>query len=164
MIRSLIVAMDRNRVIGHTNGLPWRLPEDLIRFKRLTMGHPVLMGRLTHESIGKALPGRRNIVISRQPGFVAAPGCQACGSLEEAWKLVGDVPEAFVIGGAQIYEAAFPAIDRFYLTEVEAETPGDTYFPAFDRSEWQVTDLGRQEIDPRHAFAMQFLRLDRKRP
>lgn len=162
MIRSFVVAVARNGVIGHTNGLPWRLPADLAFFRRLTMGHPVVMGRKTYESIGRPLPGRLNIVVTRSPGF-RAPGCTVVDSLEAAYRAAGDASEVFVIGGAQIYEAAFPTADRIYLTEVDAEIEGDTFFPRFDRSRWTETELERHGRDERHAHAMRIVRLDRKR-
>jgi dihydrofolate reductase len=161
MIRSLVVAVARNGVIGHTNGLPWRLPGDLAFFKRLTMGHPVIMGRRTYESIGKPLPGRHNIVLTRSPGFEAA-GCTVVDSLEAAYLSAGAVDEVFVIGGAQLYATAFAGADRIYLTEVESEIEGDTYFPPFDRSAWNETQLERQGRDERHAHAIRIVRLDRK--
>jgi dihydrofolate reductase len=131
---SIICAMGRNRAIGAGNRLPWRLPDDLRRFKRLTMGHPVIMGRRTFESIGRPLPGRRNIVLSRRAGF-AAPGCEVFGSLDEAVKAVRQGPpltgaEIFVIGGAEVYRAAMPMADRIYLTIVEDTPAGaDAFFP-----------------------------------
>ena len=162
MKRSLIVARARNGVIGHTNGLPWRLPADIAFFKKTTLGHPIIMGRRTYESIGKPLPGRLNIVVTRSPGF-AAPGCVVVDSLAAAYRAAGDVPEVMIIGGGQIYEAALPDADRIYLTEVEAEIAGDTVFPPLDPNAWDVTELGRQDIDERHAHAMRFVRLDRRR-
>jgi dihydrofolate reductase len=162
MTRSFVVAVARNGIIGHTNGLPWRLPADLAFFKRLTTGHPIIMGRKTYESIGKPLPGRLNIVVTRSPGFVA-PGCTVVGTLEAAYRAAGEAPEVFIIGGAQIYEAAFPSADRIYLTEVESDIEGDTYFPRFDRREWDETVLERHGVDPRHAHSMRIVRLDRKR-
>jgi dihydrofolate reductase len=161
-LRSIVVAVARNGVIGHTNGLPWRLPADLAFFKRLTMGHPIIMGRLTWESIGKALPGRHNIVVTRTPGF-QAPGATVVGSLEAAYRAAGDTPEVFVIGGAQLYEAAFADVDRIYLTEVESDVEGDTRFPSFDRAAWQETELERHGRDERHAHSMRIVRLDRGR-
>lgn len=163
MIRSFVVAVARNGVIGHTNGMPWHLPSDLVFFKRLTMGHPIIMGRKTHESIGKPLPGRMNIVITRDPAL-RAPGCVVVDSLEAAYRAAGGVDEVFVIGGAQVYGAAMATIDRIYLTEVEAEIEGDTWFPAIDRSQWTEVELSRQGIDERHALATRTVRLDRKRP
>jgi dihydrofolate reductase len=135
---SLVAALARNRVIGAGNRLPWHLPEDLRRFKRLTMGAPVIMGRKTHESIGKALPGRRNIVVTRQPDARFA-GCEVAGSLDAALALAGDVPEVFVIGGAELYRLALPRADRLYLTLIDADYDGDTFFPDFDPADWRET-------------------------
>ena len=162
MIRSFVVAAARNGVIGQANGMPWHLPSDLAFFKRVTMGHPIVMGRKTYESIGKALPGRTNIVITRDPAF-EAPGCVVVDSLEAAYRAAGDAEEVFVIGGAQIFEAAMPTADRIYLTEVEAEIAGDTWFPKLDRSQWMETELARQGLDERHAITTRTLKLDRKR-
>jgi len=139
---SLVAAIARNRVIGAGNRLPWHLPEDLKRFKRLTLGAPVVMGRRTHESVlahaGGPLPGRRNIVVTRQPGARFA-GCEVAGSLEAALALAGSVPEVFVIGGAELYAAALPRADRLYLTLVDAEYAGDAFFPEIDPADWRET-------------------------
>src|SRR5260221_8463532 len=113
MRRSLVVAMSRNRVIGRDNRLPWRLPADLAFFKRVTMGHPVVMGRRTYESIGKPLPGRQNIVISRNPAFVA-PGCEVVPSLEAAYRAAQGASEVFIIGGSALFEAALADAERIY--------------------------------------------------
>jgi dihydrofolate reductase len=162
MIRSLVVAMARNRVIGRDNQLPWRLPADLAYFKRATMGHPIVMGRRTHESIGKPLPGRLNIVVSRNPGY-RAPGCTVVGSLDEAWKAAGDATEVSVIGGTSLFAEALPMADRIHLTEVEAEVPGDTYFPEFDRGAWTEREVERHGADERHAHPFRIVVLERKR-
>ena len=139
---ALVAALAANRVIGAGNRLPWHLPEDLKRFKRLTMGAPVIMGRKTHESIleqaGKPLPGRRNIVVTRRPGAAWA-GCEVAHSLDAALALAGDAPEAFVIGGAELYRLALPRADRMYLTLLEAAYAGDALFPEFDPAEWRET-------------------------
>ncbi len=137
-IVSLVAALARNRVIGAGNRLPWHLPEDLKRFKRLTMGAPVIMGRKTHESIGRPLPGRRNIVVTRQPD-ASWPGCEVVHSLADAIALAGDAPEAFVIGGAELYAAALPRADRLHLTLIDADYAGDALFPAFDPADWRET-------------------------
>ena len=162
MKRSLVVAMARNRVIGRDNQLPWRLPADLAYFKRVTMGNPVVMGRRTHESIGKALPGRLNIVVSRNRDF-EAPGCMVVGSLDEAWKAAGDVEEVSLIGGTSLFAEALPVADRIHLTEVQASVPGDTYFPEFDRSRWSEREVERHGRDERHAHPFRIVVLDRKR-
>jgi dihydrofolate reductase len=159
--RSLVVAMARNRVIGRDNRLPWRLPADLAFFKRTTLGHPVIMGRKTYESIGKPLPGRVNIVVTTQRGFTA-PGCLVANSLDEAYRAAGDAPEVSVIGGSSLYATALPTADAIYLTEVDADVEGDVCFPPFDRSQWVETELERHAADERHAYPFRILRLDRK--
>jgi dihydrofolate reductase len=158
---SLVVAMARNRVIGRDNALPWRLPADLAYFKRVTMGHPVVMGRRTYESIGKPLAGRKNIVVSRNPDFTA-PGCTVVASLEAAWKAAGDVDEVCVIGGTTLFEETLPLADVLHLTEVEADVPGDTYFPQFDRREWKETQIERHPADERNAYPFRILKLERR--
>ena len=162
MIKSLVVAKARNGVIGRDNRLPWRLPADLAYFKRVTMGHPVIMGRHTWESIGKPLPGRQNIVVSRNRGY-HAEGATVVGSLDEAWRAAGDAEEACVIGGTSLFAEALPQADRIHLTEVEAEVPGDTWFPAFDRSQWTEREVARQSIDERHELPFRILVLERRR-
>ena len=136
MTVTIVAALGRNRVIGMDNRMPWHISEDLKRFKALTMGHPVIMGRKTFESIGKALPGRENVVITRSHDF-EAPECRMVHSLEEALAAAGAAAEVFVIGGAEIYALALPLADRLQLTEVDAAIDGDAYFPDFDRSAWR---------------------------
>lgn len=162
MIRSLVVAMARNRVIGRDNQLPWRLPADLAYFKRVTLGHPVVMGRHTYESIGKSLPGRLNIVVSRNPAF-RAPGCTVVGSLAEAWTVAGDATEVSVIGGTSLFAEALPIADRIHLTEIDADVPGDTWFPEFDRAEWTEHEVSRHPPDERHSYPFRIVVLERKR-
>lgn len=134
----LVAALASNGVIGTAGRLPWYLPEDLRHFKALTLGHPVIMGRRTWESIGKPLPGRENIVVSRQRAY-DAPGARVCGSLDESLAQCADAPIAFVIGGADLYAAALPIADRLEFTEISAAFRGDTRFPAFDRGAWRET-------------------------
>ena len=129
---SLIAALARNGVIGRDNALPWHLPADLAHFKRATMGCPVIMGRLTHESIGRPLPGRLNIVVSRQAQWSAA-GVSHAHDLDEALAMVAQAPKAFVIGGAQLYASALARADELVLTEIDAEVAGDAHFPAWPR-------------------------------
>ena len=162
MIRSLVVARARNGVIGRDNRLPWRLPADLAYFKKVTLGHPVIMGRRTWESIGRALPGRKNIVVSRNRSY-EAPGATVVGSLDEAWREAGDAQEACVIGGTSLFEEALAVADRIHLTEVDADVPGDTYFPEFDHSLWSEREVARQLRDERHEFPFRILMLDRRR-
>lgn len=141
MLLSVIVAVAENGVVGVDNTLPWRLPEDLKYFKKVTMGKPIVMGRKTYESIGRPLPGRPNIVISRNPGF-RAPGVRVVGSIDSALELANELAqgdgqnELMVIGGAAIYALAIPMADRLYLTEVHAEYSGDAFFPAVDLEQW----------------------------
>jgi dihydrofolate reductase len=161
VLRSLVVAIASNGVIGRDNRLPWKLPADLAYFKQVTMGHPVVMGRRTYQSIGKPLPGRLNIVVSRNRELVA-PGCVVVDSLDAAWKAAGDAPEVSIIGGTALFEETLPIADRIHLTEVQADVPGDTYFPAFDRSQWRETEVARHATDERHAFAFRIVVLDRK--
>jgi dihydrofolate reductase len=146
---SLLAAVARNGVIGHQGRLPWHLPEDLRRFKRLTLGHPVIMGRKTYDSIlqtlGKPLPGRENIVVTRSAGF-AAPGCRVAASIEGALTAAAGAPggdEVFVIGGAEIYRLAFPLATQLDMTEIDADFEGDAWFPAYDHDEWR--ELAREE-------------------
>jgi dihydrofolate reductase len=149
-------------VIGRDNDLPWRLPDDLKHFKQLTSGHTVVMGRRTWESIGaRPLPNRRHIVISRDSGYQAT-GATVAGSLDAALKLAAGDAEVFIIGGQQIYALALPIADRLYLTEVDADVPGDVRFPALNRGLWRVVDEVAHPADERHAFAFRFLTLDRR--
>lgn len=134
-VLSLIAAMDRRRLIGRDNALPWRLPEDLRHFKATTLGKPVIMGRKTWESLGRPLPGRRNIVVSRNPGYAAA-GAEVAASLAAALQLIRDDGEAFVIGGGELYRQALPLAQRMYLTEIDAAFEGDAWFPEFSADEW----------------------------
>ena len=136
---TLIVARARNGVIGASGGLPWRLPEDLAFFKRTTMGHPIVMGRKTWESIGRPLPGRRSIVITRNRTFSPA-GAEVAHSLDEAIALCRDSDEIFVIGGAQLYADALPRADRLLLTEIHADFEGDTHLPAPSPARWTETN------------------------
>jgi len=135
---TLIVARARNGTIGRDNTLPWRLPEDLAHFKRTTMGAPIIMGRKTWDSIGKPLPGRRNIVVSRNPDL-KIEGAEVAPSLEDAQRLCIGVQQVFLIGGAQLYAEALPSADRLVVTEIDADVEGDAFFPAIDRMQWLET-------------------------
>lgn len=152
---SLIVAMAKNRTIGLDGAMPWHIPEDLKFFKRVTMGHPVIMGRKTYQSIGAALPGRTNIVVTRNKDFEAADAdvvhdlseaLTKAKATEELWRPDGGREEIFVIGGADIYGQALPEAQRIYMTEVHQELPGDAFFPELAEGEWKETD--RQDRDP----------------
>ena len=152
---SLIVAMAKNRTIGLDGAMPWHIPEDLKFFKRVTMGHPVIMGRKTYQSIGAALPGRTNIVVTRNKDFEAADAdvvhdlseaLTKAKATEELWRPDGGREEIFVIGGADIYGQALPEAQRIYMTEVHQELPGDAFFPELAEGEWKETD--RKDRDP----------------
>ena len=134
-ILAIIAAMARNRVIGIRNTLPWHLPEDLKHFKALTMGHHIIMGRKTYESIGKPLPGRTTVIVTRDPSYQVT-GCLTTGSIEGAIAACAGDPESFFVGGAELYAQALPRVDRMYLTEIQADYEGGAWFPEFDRKEW----------------------------
>ena len=156
----IVVAVSTNNVIGVSGGLPWRLPEDLKRFKEITIGNPIVMGRATWDSIGRALPGRQNIVITRQPDFVA-PGCDVAGNFDEALQLAAGATDVMVIGGGQIYAEVLPKTDRIYLTQVHATVAGDTFFPELDASDWR--EVGRESYleSADREYAFDILTLDR---
>jgi dihydrofolate reductase len=157
---SVVAAVARNGVIGSGNQIPWRLPEDLRRFRRLTLGHAVIMGRKTFESIGNPLPERSNIVITRSREWVR-PGCKAFPSFEAAMGAVEPTQKAFVIGGAEIYALALPLAGRIYLTEIDRDFAGDTTFPDFDRSQWRVISRERHELEGAGGFAYSFVEYQR---
>lgn len=158
---ALIVAMARNRVIGHKNTLPWHLPADLLHFKQLTMGHAIIMGRKTFESIGKALPGRQNIVISRNAHF-AATEVTTASSLEHALQQVAHKDaNIFIIGGAEIYKMALPIADRLYITEVDAAPTGDTFFPELDSDQWSEVRRDSHRADEKNQHGYEFVIYDR---
>jgi len=158
---SLIVAMARNGVIGRDNALPWHLSEDLRRFKAATLGKPILMGRKTFESIGHALPGRTNLVLTRNRSWTA-PGAVVVHSVEAALALAGDAAELVVIGGAEIFRLVMPFARRIYLTHVHAEVPGDTYFPAFDPTQWLDVECVERAADERNTYPVTFVTLERR--
>lgn len=157
---SLIVAMAKNRVIGHENKMPWHLPAELSYFKRVTTGHPIIMGRKTFESIGRPLPGRRNIVVSRNAHF-HAPGVEVANSLESALALCAN-ENPFVIGGASLYADALKFAVRLYVTEIEAELVGDTFFPLIDNSVWQEESREVRGKDDKNIYELQFVVLTRR--
>lgn len=162
---TLAVAMADNGVIGNAGDLPWRLPEDLRRFKAATLGKPVLMGRKTFESIGRALPGRLNIVLTRQPGWRPSdPAVLVAPDLDSALVLAGPAAEVTVIGGAEIYALALPRATRVLLTEVHASPEGDTVLPPFDAGAWREVARERWPADERHVHAMSFVTLERRDP
>lgn len=158
---TLIAAVARNGVIGAGNALPWRLPEDLKRFKALTLGHPIVMGRKTWESLGRPLPGRTNIVVSRAANFYA-PGATLVGSLVEAMAAAAATgcDEVFIIGGAEIYRLALPLAQRLQLTEIDRDFAGDVHFPAIDPALWQET--ARESHQAEAGFAYAFVTYDHR--
>ena len=165
MIVSMIAAVARNRTIGKDNDLPWKLPDDMKFFMNTTKGHYVIMGRKNYESLHekfRPLPNRTNIVITWQQNF-NAPGCIVKHDVTEAIKLAkqGNETEAFIIGGAEIYKLALVDADRLYLTEIEADVNGDTFFPSFDREEWKETSRVHHPADEKHKYAFDFVIYDR---
>lgn len=134
---AMIVAASSNDVIGAEGGMPWHLPADLRRFKKLTMGHHIIMGRKTYESIGRLLPGRTSVIVTRQPSFNVV-GARIANSVEEAIQIAKDDDCPFITGGAQIYERALPQITDLYLTRIQIEISGDTYLPEIDWDEWEL--------------------------
>ncbi len=164
---SLIAAVARNGVIGRDNGLPWHLPEDLRHFQSVTRGHVLVMGRRTWESFATPLPGRRILVVTRQGGWQpegAPEGVEAVASLDEALEKARSAGETEVLiaGGTEVYRAALPFADRMYLTRIDAEVPGDTWFPPFDEAAWRTVEETRHEPDADHLFAFTRQTLDRR--
>ncbi|KKW17136.1 MAG: dihydrofolate reductase [Parcubacteria group bacterium GW2011_GWA1_50_14] len=170
---SLIAAVGENRAIGFQGKLPWRLPADMKHFRELTTGHPVIMGRITYESIGKPLPERKNIVISDKPNY-EAPGCVVASSLQNAVREAGSPSqispqsetwegkgETFVIGGGRVYTEALPYADRMYLTLVHVSPEADVFFPEFDEAEWHVTKTEKFPKDEKNEYAYDFLDYER---
>jgi dihydrofolate reductase len=158
---TVIAAVARNGVIGRDGRIPWHIPGDLPRFKRITMGHPVIMGRRTWESLGRPLPGRRNIVISRTPGY-AAGGAEVFASLAEALAACAGAPEVFVIGGTEVYREALAVADRLLLTEIDADFEGDARFPPFDRAAWRETAREPHPAGSDCPFAYAYVTYDRR--
>ncbi|MDE8556469.1 type 3 dihydrofolate reductase [Pantoea vagans] len=158
---SLIAALAADRIIGMENAMPWDLPADLAWFKRNTLKKPVIMGRLTFESIGRPLPGRLNIVVSSKPG--AAEGVTWVTSLDEALQAGGDAEEIMVIGGGRVYEQMLKRADRLYLTHIDAEVEGDTQFPDYEPDEWQSTFSEFHDADEQNSHSYCFEILDRRR-
>lgn len=158
---SIIVAASTNNVIGAEGELPWKISDDLRRFKALTMGKPIVMGRLTWESIGRPLPGRQNIVITRQPDF-SADGCDVVASPAAALDVAGDAEEVMIIGGSQIYELFLPKAGRLHITRVRAEIEGDAFFPSIDEADWELVESESHEASEANEFAFDFRTYERK--
>jgi dihydrofolate reductase len=158
---SLIVAVSKNHVIGYENKMPWHLPAELAYFQRITTGHPIIMGRKTFQSIGRPLPNRRNIVVSRNMTFTAE-GIEVSASLEDALALC-EADNPFVIGGATLYVEALGAADRLYLTEIDADLKGDTFFPSIDDSMWEQQSREVRLKDEKNIFDLAFLVFNRRK-
>ncbi len=161
VIISLIWGQDRNRLIGRDNALPWHLPADMAWFKKSTMGKPVLMGRKTYESIGRPLPGRTNLILTRQADL-QIDGCRVVHSLDEATATVPEAGEIMVMGGAEIYALLFNQAERLYITEIDAEFEGDAWFPEFDCSLWQEIFRESRQPDEKNAYPYAFSILKRR--
>lgn len=158
---SMVAAMARNRIIGSGNRIPWRLPADMAHFRRTTMGHSILMGRKTFESIGKALDGRRNIVLTSNRQY-KAEGCDIVHSVEEALERYGN-EELYVIGGAEIYRLFMPYADKLFMTEIDQDFEGDASFPEIDLEEWAVTGCREGEMDEKNKYPHRFVVYERRR-
>ena len=162
MILSLIVAVSKNNVIGVDNRLLWHMPADLKHFKNTTMGSPVIMGRKTYESIGKPLPGRTNIVVTRNEDF-EADGCTVANTLQEAVDLCEKEKEVFIIGGGEVYKQAIHAADRIYITRIDHLFEGDTHFPEINFSEWKLVKYEKHHADEKNQYEYSFAQYERNR-
>jgi dihydrofolate reductase len=160
---SAVVAVSDNNVIGRDNALPWHLPADLQHFKRLTLGKPMLMGRRTFESIGRPLPGRRSLVLTRSADF-APPGIEVCHTLDQALAAVAGQPDLMVIGGAALFALTLPAISRIYLTRVHATVEGGVLLPPLDPAGWRETEREERAADAANPIALSFITLERVSP
>jgi len=158
---SLIVAVDSQYLIGKNNQLPWHLPADLKHFKTLTTGNTIIMGRKTYQSIGKPLPNRRNIVVTRNKNFTAE-GCEITDNLQEACKLCNASNEIFVIGGSEIFKEAIHFVNRLYVTHIDAAFEGDTFFPEIDFQKWQKVEEFVFEADTKNLYNYSFVTYERK--
>jgi dihydrofolate reductase len=160
---SFLVAMDNRQVIGKDNDLPWHLPADLAYFKRVTMGHSIIMGRKTHESIGRALPGRQNIILTRNSDY-QVPGCEVLHSLGEVKRLNSETnQELFVIGGAELFKELLPLADRLYITHIHHDFEGDTFFPNLGWDEWKVSSREQGIKDEKNPYDYEYVVYDRIR-
>jgi dihydrofolate reductase len=160
MTISAVVAIAENNAIGKNNQLLWHLPNDLKHFRQITSGHTVIMGRKTYDSVGRPLPNRRNIIITRQN--IEIPGCEVVGSVDEALALCAGEQEVFIVGGAEIYKLAMPQTNKIHLTIVHQEFDADAYFPPIDYSVWVETDREDHGTDEKHAIAYSFITLQRR--
>jgi dihydrofolate reductase len=160
MIVTAVVAISENHVIGKDNKLLWYLPADLKHFKQITTGHTVIMGRKTYESVGKPLPNRRNIIITRQA--ITIPGCEVVNSIEAALALCADEPEVFIVGGAEIYRQSITLTDRIYLTIVHKEFEGDSFFPEIKKEEWKEVSREDYQPDEKNLLPYSFITLEKE--
>ena len=158
---SIIVAMDRNHVIGSEGDLPWHISSDLQNFKKITMGKPIIMGRKTHESIGRPLPGRENIILTRDKDY-RVEGCTVLNSLDEVIEHCKDIDEIMITGGSEIYQLALDKASKLYLTEVHTEIDGDTHFPEFDKGDWEEISRENFKADEKNDFDYSFVVLKRE--
>lgn len=158
---AFVVAFDRNKVIGKGGALPWRLPDDMKHVREVTIGKPLIMGRRTYDSIGRPLPQRTNIVLTRDPSF-HPDGVRVARTPDEALKIAGDAPEVIVFGGAEVFRQFLPMAERIYLTQVDADVGGDTYFD-FGNTNWRVLENTPHPADERHAYPFNFVTLERIR-
>jgi len=161
MSLSIVVAMDENRLIGKDNKLPWHLPADLAYFKKITTGKSILMGRKTYDSIGRPLPNRRNIVVSRNEGVLIS-GCEVVSSIAKALEITKDEQEVMIIGGASLCEQVLPKVSRLYITKIEGKFDGDVYFPAYDEAEWGLTSLETHQPNEKNKYVYHFITMERK--
>lgn len=159
---SLVVATDENGLIGKNNQLPWHMPADLKRFKEITTGHTIIMGRKTFESIGRPLPNRKNVVITRQDNYSVPEGVVVVNSLEDALELSRNEPEVFVIGGSEIFKHAYQQTDRVYLTLIHHQFEGDTWFPLPGKNDWEWTKTADFEPDEKNPFPYSYWQIDKK--
>jgi len=157
---SIIVAMSSNGVIGREGELPWHLSADLKHFKTITMGKPIVMGRITHESIGRPLPGRENIILSRDPAY-QAKGCTVFNDLDDIFQRCSEFDEIMIVGGSDLYARALPLAGKLFITEVHTEIEGDTCFPEFDRAQWQETERQDFSADEKNEFDYSFVVLEK---
>ena len=158
---SLIAAMDSNHLIGCDNGLPWHLPADLAFFKQTTLGKPIVMGRKTHESIGRPLPGRQNIVVTHNRSFEAA-GCDIVTGIDEAMELCASQPEVMLIGGASLYQQSIDRADILYITKINHVFQGDTWFPDYDQKAWELENQEDFDPDEHNAYSYSFVKYVRE--
>jgi len=158
---SLVTAMDNNRLIGKDNSLPWHLPADLEFFKQTTMGKPIIMGRKTYVSIGRALPGRQNIIVTRDANF-SAPNCEIAGDIEQAITIAAEAEEVMLIGGASLYEQTIKSADIIYLTQIHHTFSGDTWFPEIDPAYWKEVSRDDFDADDKNLFSYSLVKLVRE--